>query len=380
VNEQQSWDRVQAELVEPVRSSLELFAATREGASLADFQEMLFAELEREPCSRLANPANLWNRPDNCNANGIPLDAWHRLLSIGFQAITHLKGFSYCESDRDTFGGDIGAPTLNILGALEEVSAEVAEALTQAQAGPGPSADDMEVSGVAEDVDEEVFDVTPLTDSVVQDLTSEISSEFEEEIQALREQLIRSERARDSLEVAWNKIYEAVVGLPDKEELPTDPTDPRIGLMVATVEESIECITQVFKGIARFGGDELGENVPKIRKLIQDAIFDKEGDPEKKEKKIKRQMRALRMFLFATVQTFLEAHSHSTKLGTQSLLRLLEKGLFEPVVKGKRSREPDAEEIKRRYQQLAGSIPDKHHRVFQPFFQEYVRQKLTNLK
>jgi hypothetical protein len=50
------------------------------------------------------------------------------------------------------------------------------------------------------------------------------------------------------------------------------------------------------------------------------------------------------------------------------------------VVKGKRSREPDAEEIKRRYQQLAGSIPDKHHRVFQPFFQEYVRQKLTNLK
>jgi hypothetical protein len=114
--------------------------------------------------------------------------------------------------------------------------------------------------------------------------------------------------------------------------------------------------------------------------LIQDALTDPEGDPEKNEKKIQRQLRAVRMTLFGTLKTFLEAHSHSTKLGTQSLLRMLEKGLFDPVVKGKKERPPDAEEIRRRYEQLAASIPDKHHRVFQPFFQEYVRDKLTNLK
>ena len=44
------------------------------------------------------------------------------------------------------------------------------------------------------------------------------------------------------------------------------------------------------KRIARLSGDDMGENVPKIRVLIQDALYDKEGDPDKKVKLIKRQM------------------------------------------------------------------------------------------
>ncbi len=141
VNELQSWERVQAELVDPLKSSLELFAATHQDAGLADFKEMLYQELEREPCSRLADPINLRNRPDDCNADLVPRDAWHRLLTIGLQAVTHLKGFSYSASDRDAFGGDVGTPTLNMLGDLEEVSAEVAAALNARPepADPGPA-------------------------------------------------------------------------------------------------------------------------------------------------------------------------------------------------------------------------------------------------
>jgi hypothetical protein len=379
----QSWDRVQTELVEPLKSSLELFAATRKEAGFDEFQEMLVTELTREPCSRLADPANLRNRPDDCNPELVPENAWHRLLVIGLQAVTHVKGFSYCASAREAFGGDLGTPTLNMLSDLEEVSAEVAAALNDRP--EHVEVDDGDVDGgddahEAVEVDEEVHDVRPLTDSVVEDFTKEISGEFQEEITILREQLIQTERSREALEIAWRRIYQGVTGMEDKDGPPTEVDDQRIGLLATTVEESIECITQVFKGIARFGGDELGENVPKIRVLIQDALFDKEGDPEKKEKKIARQLRALRMFLFATVQTFLEAHSHSTKLGTQSLLRLMEKGLFESVAKGKKERPPDAAEIRRRYEVLSNSLPDKHHRVFQPFFQEYVRNKLTNLK
>ncbi len=231
VNELQSWDRVQADLIEPLRASLELFAATRQEASFEDYLEMLSEELTREPCSRLADPVNLRNRPDDCNAELVPMEAWHRLLIIGLQAITHLKGFSYCESDRDTFGGDQGVPTLNLLGDLEQVSAEVAAALN---ARPEPAHDDAP-HVMVDFEDEEVHDVTPLTDSVVEDFTSEISGEFEEEIQTLREQLIRQERALEALEVTWRRMYEGVTGLPDKEGAPADLDDPRIGLLVATV-------------------------------------------------------------------------------------------------------------------------------------------------
>jgi len=375
-NELQSWDRVQTDLVEPLRASLELFAATRQDPSFEEYHEMLSEEFTREPCSRLADPVNLRNRPDDCDAGLVPVTTWHRILIIGLQAITHLKGFSYCESDRDTFMGDPGVPTLNMLGDLEQVSAEVAAALNER-----PEPVDSDAPHVMVDFeDEKVHDVAPLTDSVVEDFTREISGEFEEEIQTLREQLIRQERALEALEVTWRRMYEGVTGLPDKEGAPADLDDPRIGLLVATVEESIECVTQISKSISRFGGDELGESAPKIRVLIQNALFESEGDPAKKEKKIKRQLRALGMSLFGTLKTFLEAHSHSTKLGTRSLLRLLEKGLFDPVVKGKKERAPDADEIRRRFDTLAGSLPEKHHRVFQPFFQEYVKNKFTNLK
>ena len=134
--------------------------------------------------------------------------------------------------------------------------------------------------------------------------------------------------------------------------------------------------------IAKISGDELGENVPRIRVLIQDAIRDTEGgkvDVAKKEKQIRRQMRAYRMFLFATVQKFIEANSHSTKAGTKTLFSLMEKSLFEPVMKGRRERAPDEEEVRRRFEQLAKTLPDKHKQIFQPYFQRYLSSELKKL-
>ena len=62
------------------------------------------------------------------------------------------------------------------------------------------------------------------------------------------------------------------------------------------------------------------------------------------------------------------------------MLDLMEGGLFEPVAKGRKSRDPDLEEVRRRFAQLKEQMPEKHQRVFQPYFQEYVRTKLTKLR
>ena len=68
----------------------------------------------------------------------------------------------------------------------------------------------------------------------------------------------------------------------------------------------------------------------RIRILVQDAlrdVMDGKEDAAGRAKKIRRQLKALRMFLFATVQTFLEAHTHSTKVGTKSMFDLMDKAL-----------------------------------------------------
>ena len=39
----------------------------------------------------------------------IPDEVWKSLLSVAFQAVTHLKGFSYCESDRADADGPVDA-------------------------------------------------------------------------------------------------------------------------------------------------------------------------------------------------------------------------------------------------------------------------------
>ncbi len=368
VNGVQSWERVLEELVLPVSASLELLAANRPDAGLDDFREMLLDELARPPAARLAAPANVWHAPDEVTED-LPREAWFRLLTIAFRAATFIPGFSYLDSDRAEVGEDVGAPTRAILSDLEEVREEVEAALPLAGA-------------VVEEEEEDVVAMRPLSAEEAENITGEIESRYAAEVERLREALEASENARRALSEAWAAFYRGITGLPDPGEPPRDAEDGRVTLLTTTAEESIECITQVFKGIARFGGDELGENVPKIRVMIQDALhaLDREGgDPAKQTRRIKRQLKALRMFLFAVVQTFLEAHGHATKLGTRNLMQLLEKGLFEPVVKGRREREPDAKEIQRRFQEIAASLPEKHHRIFQPFFQKYVQEKLKKI-
>ena len=57
----------------------------------------------------------------------------------------------------------------------------------------------------------------------------------------------------------------------------------------------------------------------------------------------------------------------------------MEKALFEPVMKGRRERAPDEEEIRRRFEQLAKTLPDKHKQIFQPYFQRYLSSELKKL-
>ena len=62
------------------------------------------------------------------------------------------------------------------------------------------------------------------------------------------------------------------------------------------------------------------------------------------------------------------------------MLELMEKGLFEQIAKGRKSRAPDGDEIQRRFAKLKEQMPEKHQRVFQPFFQKYVKDKLSQLR
>jgi hypothetical protein len=102
VNEVQSFDRVVSELVEPLSGSLELLAATRPGATLDDFGEMLQDELRREPVSRFADSRNVWSDPDRADDGVVPGTTWRRLLTLGLRCVTLIEGFSLCASDRDT--------------------------------------------------------------------------------------------------------------------------------------------------------------------------------------------------------------------------------------------------------------------------------------
>jgi hypothetical protein len=366
VNEVQSFERVVEECVAPLSSSIELLAATRPDATVSDFEEMLRDEFTREPAARLAAPRNVWFNPGEADTKIIPEDAWWGLLTLGLRAVTHIEGFSFCKSDREEPGQDPGVPTRAILDELERIVEILAPEVAAA-----PVAVPIE-----EEHEDDVVHAQPLTETEIREITGEVAAE---EVAALRAKLAESETVRQALVDAWNQLYEGVVGTSDRSGPPRESDDPRVPLIANTMTEAIECITQVFRAVAHFGGDELGENIPKIRVFIQDALREMEGGkeaPEELVRKIKRQMKVVRMFLFGVVQVFLEAHSHATKLGTKSLVRLLDKGLFEPVTKGRKEREPDAEEIRRRFQHLAESLPEKHQRVFQPFFQEYVREKL----
>ena len=380
VNDAQSWERVQSELIEPMTSSLEMMAATRPGSSGADYLELVGQEFTRPPYDRLASPRNAWHRPTAVgDVTGIPEEAWIRLLTVGIRAITHIPGFSYCESDRGTSGSDPSEPTTRMLADLEEIEEALATALREA--APALAVETAHPIGMEDyDVEDDVVSVSPLTAAQVHEISSEVTSELEEQMGELRSRLLKSEKSLETLHALWNELFVGVVGREDPQGAPTAPDDDRIQLLATTATESIECITQVFQGIAHFAGDDMGTSVPKIRVFIQDALFDTEGAPDKKLKKIQRQLRALRMFLYAVVQMFVDANNHSTKIGTASLLRLMEKGLFAPDVKGKKERPPDAAEIQRRFTQLAESIPGKHQRIFQPFFQEFVKKKLSSLK
>ncbi|MCU0724861.1 MAG: hypothetical protein MUE73_03595 [Planctomycetes bacterium] len=363
-NERQSFERVIDELVAPVSASIELGARTRPEAGLEAFRALLAEELGREPGSRLGGPANVWFKPAEAAGANLPADIWLRLLAIGFQAVTHVKGFSFCDSDRDDAGGDAGAPTLSMLGQLSDASAALATAL-KGTTDAEPSVYEAQPLG-PDDADSEAMVATP-------ELAGHIA-----DLEARLEEAVRS---RDGLLEAWNRVYEGVVGIEDRAGPPTDPSDGRIALVAATAAESIECILQVFKGVAAIGGDEVGETVPKIRMMIQDAIFAtlKGESASDRLDKITRQFRAFRMFLFAVVQTFLEAHADSTKLGTKKLLDTIEQKLFEPVVEGKRERPAKVDELRQRFAQIRELVEEKHKKVFQPFFQDSVRQRLSKL-
>jgi hypothetical protein len=363
-NEQQSFERVVDEFVAPVSSSIELGARTRPEAGLDAFRALLAEEMGLEPGSRLGAPANVWFRPLEAAGANIPADVWLHLLAVGFQAVTHVKGFSFCDSDRDETGGDPGAPTLSMLGQLSEASTALAAAM-KGSTDAEPSVYEAKPLG-PEDVDSQAMVASPELSAYVADLETRL------------EEAVRS---RDGLLEAWNRVYEGVVGIEDRAGPPTDPSDGRIGLVATTAAESIECILQVFKGVAAIGGDEVGETVPKIRMMIQDAIFAtlKGENAADRLDKITRQFRAFRMFLFAVVQTFLEAHADSTKLGTKRLLDAVEQKLFEPIVEGKRERPAKVDEIRQRYAQIRESLEEKHKKVFQPFFQDSVRQRLSKL-
>jgi len=369
VNQGQSFERVIEELVLPVIASLDLFATNRPDADDEAFASTLRGFLTGAPADALAGQEQVWWEPGTASASRIPKDAWLDLLTIGFRAVTLIPGFSYLESDREELGDEAGAPAMEFLEDLEAVSEIVGQAI---------------LSDTSSEVHyEEVPSLRPLSDTEVRSITGDVSKELEKELERLQNELAASEAARQATEQVWATLYESVVGIKDKGRAPTDAGDGRVTLLATTASESIECITQVFKGVARFGGDELGENVPRIRLLIQDAlrdVMDGKEDAAGRAKKIRRQLKALRMFLFATVQTFLEAHSHSTKVGTKAMLNLMEKGLFEPVVKGRKSRDPDVDELRRRFAQLKEQMPEKHQRVFQPYFQEYVRTKLSKLR
>jgi hypothetical protein len=364
-NEVQSFERVVAELVEPLSAGLELFSRNRPGARLEEFSEMLHEELGRDPNSRLTDSRNVWAYPDRTDASAIPEDTWRELLTIGLRAVTHIEGFSFCASDRED--GE-SSPVRALLDELTRIGESLPEEV-DAEAPPVAVVEDEEIVAAAQ----------PLTETEIREITGELESKRQKTIDELTQKLKESEASRAALEGAWNEFYENMAGTKDSEGPPRDPDDARVSILATTAGETIECIMQVFKGIAHFGGDELGESVPKLRMMIQDALRETEGGkvtPEKHVKEIKRQLKVIRHFLFGVVQVFLEAHSHSTKLGTKSLMRLMEKGLFEPVTKGKKERGPDVAEVNRRFQQLAETLPEKYQRVFQPFFQEYVREKL----
>jgi hypothetical protein len=370
-NRAQSFERVVEELVLPITSSLDLFTATRPDAGPDEFHGALVDFLDQAPVSSLSGPEHVWHEPGTADVNRVPQDAWKDLLTVGFRAVTLIPGFSYLTSDRENPEDDPGEATLAMLHDLEAVSEDLAQALLT----DPPSGEAV--------VDDEVLAVRPLSDTDLRNITGEVSSELQGEVERLEAELEKAEKARAALEHVWGAVYESVVGIKDTERPPSDAEDGRVKLLTTTASESIECITQVFKGVARFGGDELGENVPRIRLLIQDALRESKGgreDAAGRAKKIRRQLKALRMFLFATVQTFLEAHTHSTKVGTKSMLDLMEKGLFDPVTKGRKSRPPNAEEIQRRFAKLKEQMPEKHQRVFQPFFQKYVKDKLSKLR
>jgi len=369
-NQGQSFERVVEELILPVTSSLDLFRTNRPDAGDEEFVKTLREFLTGEPAASLAGPEQVWYEPGTADVGKVPAEAWLDLLTIGFRAVTLIPGFSYLESDREELGEETGGPAMDFLSDLEAVSEVIGQAV-------------LSDTGSTEIPGEDVPAVRPLTDTEVRSITGDVSAALEEEVARLQEELAAAEKARAVMEQVWGTLYESVVGVKDKGRAPTDSEDGRVTLLATTASESIECITQVFKGVARFGGDELGENVPRIRLLIQDALREsKDGkeDAAGRAKKIRRQLKALRMFLFATVQTFLEAHTHSTKVGTKSMLDLMEKALFDPVVKGRKSRDPDLEEIRRRFAKLQEQMPEKHQRVFQPFFQEYVRTKLSKLR
>ena len=46
----------------------------------------------------------------------------------------------------------------------------------------------------------------------------------------------------------------------------------------------------------------------------------------------------------------------------------------------KKGRLPASDEIRRRFQDLAETLPGQHGRVFQPFFQNYVEKQLMRLR
>ncbi|MEN8148223.1 MAG: hypothetical protein ABFS86_00260 [Planctomycetota bacterium] len=368
-NQGQSFERVMEEIVLPVVGSLSLFSANRPDAGDEEFVETLRGFLREEPVASVARPANVWHEPGAADVSRVPEDAWTDLLTVGFRAVTLIPGFSYFESDREDLGDETGAPALDFLTDLEAVSEVVARAVLSDTSAP------IQV--------DEVPSVRPLSDTEVRSITSDVSKDLEKDLQRLRDELEESERARHAMEQIWASLYESVVGVKDTGRAPKESEDGRVTLLATTASESIECVTQVFKMFARLSGDELGENVPKIRILIQDALREvKDGTAEAgaRAKKIRRQLKAIRVALFGTMQSFVEANTHSTKAGTKVLFDLMEKGLFEPVVKGRKERDPDFEEVRRRFSKLKEQMPGKHQRIFQPYFQEALRTKLAGLK
>jgi hypothetical protein len=257
-----------------------------------------------------------------------------------------------------------------MLGDLESISGTVATVL-EGGAQPAPAAGE---SGV--------MDLQPLSDDDLLGMSREVTSELEAQVEGLQREVQALRMRSAALETAWAEVYKGVVGIEDSEPVPSDPRDSRVAIVAASAAESIECIIQAFKGVAAATGDELGESVPKIRMMIQDAILETQkgkADPGRRVEKIKRQLRAWRMFLYLVIKTFLEAHSHSTKLGTKKVFDLMEKKLFEPVKRGRREKEPDAEEIRKRFDQIGDSIRGSHKKVFLPIFQEFVKKKLAEL-